>query len=117
MEIVMPRGDLRRVTFSVLDTDGQPYDGTLSEIFVTVKDNFRQKNARFQKTLTGGDITDLSEGEYRFTIEPEDTDGLSFGQYAFDIEVIGENIKQTFTGILRLTEEATHACNEGEAGV
>jgi hypothetical protein len=44
---------------------------------------------------------------------PEDTNNLDFGEYMFDIELVIEGqMKKTFTGRLRLTEESTHATNE-----
>lgn len=110
MEINMPRGDLRPVQFTVTDGETAP---ELTEIYATFKKSFRHPNFLFQKRLSDGTIEALGEGSYQFTIEPEDTDGLTYGTYPFDIEVLGDGIKQTFTGTLTLTNEATHAGNEG----
>lgn len=110
MEIIMPRGDLRPVRFTVTDGETAP---ELTQIYATFKKSFSYPNFLFQKKLSDGSIEALGDGSYQFTIEPEDTNGLTYGAYAFDIELVGDGIKQTFTGTLTLTNEATHAGNEG----
>lgn len=110
MEIIMPRGDLRVIQFSI-NSQGEPYT-LFDEIYFTVKKTVTNKNFEFQKRLSTGDIQ-LVNNSYEFTIEPADTDGLDYGKYVFDIELVKEgSIKQTSVGSLTLTSEVTFAENE-----
>ena len=109
LNITMPRGDIRPVTFIVNGSEGITFD----EIYFTVKRSFTDKNALFQKTLTSGKIEEIDTSVYKFIIESEDTDGLNYGRYVFDIELIsGQDIKQTTVGELVLTNEVTFVTNE-----
>ena len=114
MTISMPRGDIYPVTFEIYETDTELTHIDFTQIYMTCKINNNDRTPLFQKSLTGGSIDKLSDGRYRFVIEPEDTDNLQFGDYKFDIELINDNprIKQTIAGILKLTEETTWAINE-----
>ena len=113
VKIVMPRGDIRVVRFTVNNNDGSVSDIDFTEIFVTFKSTFRNDKTIFQKRLSDGTVVKMGDGDYQFTIRAEDTDNLDFRSYAFDIELIyGKTIKQTFTGTLTLTDEATYAANE-----
>lgn len=118
MSITMPRGDIRAVYFTVYNNsngNGEKtvYDEGFDEIYFTVKTGYNKAEYLFQKRLSTGDIELMEDGVYQFVIEPEDTDNLKFGAYVFDIELVaGTDIKQTFTGSLTLTNEATHASNE-----
>lgn len=111
MNITMPRGDIRPVSFTI---NGSQEGVAFDNIYFTVKKNHKERDALFQKTLASGTIELMEDGTYQFTIEPEDTDGLNYGQYVFDIEVVSESahIKQTFLGTLVLTQEVTFAANE-----
>lgn len=109
--IQMPRGDIRNVKFCVRAGNDLVTDFT--EIYFTVKDNFRRENVKFQKKLSDGDITLGEDNYYHFVIQPEDTNGEDFGTYVFDIEVVkNDEIKQTTIGTFKITEEATYASNE-----
>ena len=110
LNITMPRGDIRKVKFDVKDNAGKPR-ADFTEIYFTVKNNSIQENVLFQKKLSDSTIV-LSEGYYHTQIECEDTDGLSYGNYKFDIELIGDNLKETFVGVLSITEEVTFIGNE-----
>ena len=111
----MPRGDLRPVAFTVSGAGGDP-PPEITEIYATFKRSFRNTEYLFQKRLSTGDIEFLEEGSYQFMILPEDTDNIPFGAYVFDIEFVGPGLKETFTGDFILTNEATYAANEGDAG-
>lgn len=111
LSIRMPRGDIRKVKFCV--RSGETLKTDLTQIFFTVKNTTRQKNIIFQKTLTDGDIVLESDNYFHFTIDPEDTDPLDYGTYKFDIEIIGDEIKQTTIGTLDITDEVTFASDEG----
>ncbi len=114
MKITLPRGDIRQITFMVESADGIPYDGEITEIYFTVKRYYSEKAAILQKKLSTGEIISDGDGQYHFTLYPEDTDNLQFTKYAFDIEIVGgSTLKQTFVGELELTMEVTHAGNEG----
>lgn len=114
MRIVMPRGDIRDVRFTVYDSTGRIVSPVnFDEIYVTVKSKLDKANFLFQKKLSDGTITKEGTGIYQFSIRPEDTNSLSYGAYAFDIELLyGDSIKQTTVGSLELTPEVTFAVNE-----
>lgn len=112
LSIHFPRGDLIVIPFTVTSDNGEPYTEELSEIYFTVKRNYRDRKIWMQKTLTGGGITYAGDGEYRLHINPEDTDSMDFGEYDFDFEVIAPGIKQTTRGKMELTSEVTHASDE-----
>jgi len=112
MKIVMPRGDIRPVQFSIQNPDGTNPEIEFDEIYFTVKQSYTKNDYYFQKRLSDGGIIKNEQGYY-FRIEAEDTDRLKIGKYVFDIEVVlGEEIKQTFVGQLELTNEVTFAINE-----
>ena len=114
MEITMARGDLVTKSFVVKGADKKPYTDSFDNIYFTVKKCANEKNYKFQKRLSDGGILSLGDGEYQFTIRPEDTDSLEFpADYEFDIELVTEGeIKQTYYGVLHLTKEVTHHYNE-----
>lgn len=111
LEISMPRGDLRPVAFRVVGVDGGATP-EITEIYATFKRSFRHTEYLFQKRLSTGDIEQIGEGSYQFSILPQDTDSLPVDSYVFDIEVVGPDLKQTFVGDFVLTNEATYAANE-----
>lgn len=112
MEIRMPRGDLRKIKFIITDKNGTPVDYDFDEIYFTCKKHFTDNYYIFQKSVGDGTIT-KTDGYYRMTINPSDTEYLKFGMYVFDVEVISEDsIKQTQVGKLFLTHEATHVRDE-----
>lgn len=116
LHIEMPRGDIRPVTFRILD-DGGPCEIDITEIYFTVKTSFAKPDYLFQKKLSSGDIELMEDGDYQLVIEPEDTDRLKYGRYVFDIQVeSGIDLKQTFVGTFDLMDEATYAENEGKYG-
>ncbi len=114
MQISMPRGDMRSVSFSVQDPGQAVFADEFDDIYFTVKKQIKDKTYCFQKRLSSGDIVKTEDGTYEFTIMPEDTDNMCFGEYMFDIElvIVGE-LKQTFVGKFILTAEVTFAENEG----
>lgn len=113
MHIIMPRGDIRHVSFTISDSQDEPVSYEFDDIYFTVKDSYSRSAYVFQKKLSDGTIRE-EDGTYWFTIMPEDTNELKFKTYDFDIEIVSEadEIKQTFTGVLELTPESTHAENE-----
>ena len=112
--IIMPRGDIRPVRFTVRSPDTQEVVSDLDEVYFTVKRNYTDRDFLFQKRLTNGDIEKLQDDSYQFSIMPGDTDGLKIGKYVFDIELVrGNDLKQTFAGDFVLTNEVTFAENEG----
>ena len=113
--ISMPRGDIKKVRFTVLTNDSQIVETDFDDIYFTVKKHFLDPNFLFQKRLSNGDIIKLDNSDYQFTIEPNDTDNLKFDTYDCDIEIVSlaDELKQTFTGVFEVTSEATHARNEG----
>lgn len=115
MNITMPRGDIRKIKFSVKNSTGEIFHNDFDEIYFTCKRDFNDRNYIFQKRLSDGSITKSDDGYYHLTILASDTDYLKYGNYLFDIEVIqGDTVKQTTVGTLILTYEVTHARNEGD---
>lgn len=112
MTINMPRGDIRIIPFTVKDSEGNPSTIAFTEIYFTVKRNYHEQEPIFQKKLTTGEIETDGLGTFWFSIDSQDTDGLSFGKYVFDIELVADGLKQTSTGDLVLTYEATYKSNE-----
>ena len=112
MTINMARGDIHSVIFTLYEGDTQFLD-SVDDIFFTVKKKYNERNYKFQKRLSMEEIQYIGEGQYEFTIQPEDTDKLDFGDYDFDIEVVKmPSLKQTFNGVLHLEKEVTHSINE-----
>ena len=114
MTITFPRGDQYTQAFTVYKSDGQLCDIEFDEIYFTVKSGFSSQGFVFQKRMSRGEIVDVGDGKYEFTIMPADTDSLSIGHYVFDIELVNadEGIKQTLVGDLNLTNEVTFVTNE-----
>ena len=115
MRISMPRGDLYTVRFQIYENETDITSIDFSQIYMTCKRTNKDRTPLFQKSLTGGTIHKISDGDYTFNIEPEDTNNLQFGEYSFDIELINDSnprIKQTINGTLKLSEETTWAVNE-----
>lgn len=113
MTVTMPRGDIRTFIFTITDSSvDEKTVFELTDIYFTVKRTWNDKNYLIQKRLSNGEIEHLYDNTYQFVIEASDTDNLQFGNYVFDIELVGNGIKQTQTGELILTYEATHASNE-----
>lgn len=112
--ITMARGDIEKRQFRIT-SNNEPLDTELDDIYFTVKQAFNKTDYLFQKRMSDNQITKVGEGTYQFVIDPEDTNDLKFGSYSCDIEIVSlqNEIKKTFTGTLKLTEEATHAENEG----
>ena len=114
LKISIPRGDIRDVRFQISEPSGSLSTTDFTEIYFTVKKTANDKNFIFQKTLSGGSIEKIGDGDYQLRIEPRDTNELQFKRYEFDIELVYENqIKQTEVGILEITKEITAAYNEG----
>lgn len=111
MNITMPRGDIRTISFSVYsgnDVSTEAFD----DIYFTVKRNENDRYPIIQKRLSREEIVHQGNS-YFITIMPEDTDYLEFGSYLFDIEIVKmPKIKQTFLGVLTLTKEVTDVRNE-----
>ena len=112
MKIVMPRGDIRIVGFTIKSESQEPLE--LDNIYFTLKRNYKSRDILLQKTLASGSIECIDDNVYQFAIEPEDTDHLDYGDYVFDIEVVSNSahIKQTFIGVFTLTQEVTFAADE-----
>lgn len=87
--IYLSRGNTGKIEFQRLDPEGNPILVQASEIYFTVKKDFRDTFFLLQKTLD--DMTFDSQGIYRFTIEPECTENLDFGNYVYDIKVIASD--------------------------
>lgn len=116
--ISMPRGDVVPLEFDIYESDGETITQMdFDDIFFTVKKNFTDRNYKFQKRLSDGNIVRDRDWHYHILIDAEDTNYLPFGDYVFDIELVKHNltvpdIKQTIVGKLILSEESTYASNE-----
>lgn len=113
MQIIMPRGDIKKISFFIKDKNGVIVDTDFDEIYITFKKNHITNKVLFQKRLSTEDIIKDATNHYHFVIKPEDTENLYYGNYVFDIELVFEHeIKTTFIGKLQLTQEATFVVNE-----
>ena len=114
LKIIMHRGDYTKKKINILDSSGNKPKIDFDEIYITFKYSAVSQGFLFQKKLSTGEVTKHEDGSYTFEILPEDTNNLGFKDYNFDIELVCKKpkIKQTFLGILTLTEEVTHAINE-----
>ena len=112
MQISLPRGDIRNVRFQV--KDGSEVYTDFTEIYFTVKKNYKTDEVLIQKKLSDESITlDPVSGYFSFKFSPEDTNNLTYGTYVFDIELNkGDVIKQTSLGELTITEEVTFSKDE-----
>lgn len=112
MQISLPRGDIRNVRFQV--KDGSEVYTDFTEIYFTVKKNYKTDEVLIQKKKSEGSITlDSQTGYFSFKLTPEDTNNLAYGTYVFDIELNkGDVIKQTSLGELTITEEVTFSKDE-----
>ena len=112
--IEMPRGDMKPICFDVTDPEtGELSDAEITEIYFTVKRDYKTANFLFQKRLSNGTIEKVdTSNRFQFIIDPADTEKLGFGDYVCDIELVGPDLKSTTAGRIRLLYEATHANNE-----
>lgn len=112
MQISLPRGDIRNVRFQV--KDGSEVYTDFTEIYFTVKKNYKTDDVLIQKKLSDESITlDPVSRYFSFKFSPEDTNNLTYGTYVFDIELNkGDVIKQTSLGELTITEEVTFSEDE-----
>ena len=85
MKIIMARGDIKRIRFTV--KLGKEIQTNFDNVYFTVKKRSDDKNYKFQKKLSDGTITE-NDGHFQFSIDPEDTNDLSFSDYVFDIEIV-----------------------------
>lgn len=111
--IIMPRGDIRPVRFFIRNRNTKDIISNFDEIYFTVKRSFDTKDYLFQKRYSENEIELQEDGSYQLVIDAKDTEGRRYGTYVFDIEILrGSDVKQTYTGKLVLTDEATHYNNE-----
>lgn len=112
MQISLPRGDIRNVRFQV--KDGTEVYTDFTEVYFTVKKNYKTDDVLIQKKLSDESIIlDSQTGYFSFKLTPEDTNNLAYGTYVFDIELNkGDVIKQTSLGELTITEEVTFQGDE-----
>lgn len=114
MDLTFTRGDTKSIAIDLVDKQGKRIiltDG--DQLYMTVKKNSRDEDFLFQKKIGNG-IEKNEEGKYVITIFAEDTNNLDYGTYGYDIELKSDNVVKTL-GIyeITLTEEFTHARNEG----
>lgn len=108
MQITMNRGDIKWIRFSVRTPDGAPLPFDLNDVRFTVKSSTLSTSAAFQKSVAGGQIKRIPNGDYQFKINPRDTRALAYGLYKFDFQIYcGSALKETFIGDLRIEHEVT----------
>ena len=112
MELI--RGDTISLKFQRKTQNQEVITEKPDKMYFTVKNSYKHKEVRLQKSLTAGTIIYNEEDNYYYmTIEPEDTNDLNYGTYVYDIEVIVGNIVKTIAiGELKITKEVTFAENE-----
>lgn len=111
MELI--RGDTLKLKFQRKNKNGEVIKTKPDKLYFTVKSNYYTKDYLFQKSLENGISFSEEDYFYRFTINPEDTDGLDYGNYVYDIETISDKTVKTIAkGTLEIKEEVTFAENE-----
>ena len=113
-DIEFVRGDTCPITFNLVDAEGNELDIDNANIYFTVKNTYNDSNYLFQKTYSGGTITQ-DGNKFSLTILPTDTESLNYGRYVYDICVVSSDtlVKSTLVrGSITLTNEVTFATNE-----
>lgn len=110
------RGDTASFHFHREDANGEVIMTRADRIFFTVKLKSKVYEIPYAFQKRDEDFTFDENGEYHFTIEPEDTNDLDFRElYLYDLEVITDGVKTTIaSGLLILKTEVTDAANEGD---
>lgn len=110
------RGDTAAFHFHREDASGAVIMAQADSVFFTVKEKGKEYETAYAFQKSGEDFSMDSNGEYRFIIEPTDTDEMDFRKlYSYDLEVIADDVKTTIaSGLFVLKTEVTHAANEGE---
>ena len=104
------RGDTKALKFQ-RKANGEPILTMANKVYFTVKLNYKEKEALFQKTID--DMTFDASGYYHFTINPEDTNNLDYGDYVYDLEIKTDNYTKTISkGAFSVTNEVTFSNNE-----
>lgn len=111
-ELTMRRGDTKFLKFTRHTKDGEPILEKADKVYFTVKTEDLKKSPVIQKTIDDM-VFDDNTGEYRFRIQPEDTESLSFISYKYDIQIVSDDVVSTpAVGRLRLLEEVTFKTDE-----
>ena len=109
-----PRGDSVPIRFRLKDYMKRIIVPTAStEIYFTLKTNYRKTEYVLQKKYSTGDI--YLDGEFiNIFMKHTDTASLKLGgTYDYDISVIdGDYAGTLYFGTITLTREATHLANE-----
>lgn len=81
--IKLTRGDTARLTVSVTDGSGEPYEIQNGDtLTLSLKKNVKEVDSLMTKTIKGTDM---------FHIKPDDTSGLNFGTYIYDVQLTTVN--------------------------
>ncbi len=89
-------------------------DLEISKVYLTVKENSKQEEPIFQKSLDNG--IEPAEEEYKYNIlfEPSDTEDMEVDcPYYYDIKIVVGSLKKTIVkGTFTLEPNYTKASNE-----
>ena len=115
-EIELVQGDTSEIyKFQRKDAKGNVITTLPKKMWVTFKETTNCSAALFQKTLGNGITFSQEDHNYRFQLQPEDTENLDYGKYGFDIKIINEKgDKKTLkrNGVLNIVDHYTHKQNE-----
>jgi predicted nucleotidyltransferase len=106
-----PRGNTFEFVFELEDEQGLPIKN-VTEIYFTIKNNYKEEEFVLQKKLTTGEII-FKDGTVTISITQDDTSNLEFRKYDYDVAVKIEDFFRTILiGKMSLTKNVTHKSNE-----
>jgi len=107
--IIISRGDSLALTHTIKDSNGSAVDISSTTPYFTVKtnDTYPDGSAIIQKT---GDLTDPTNGECTFILDPTDT-AIAIDSYYFDIQITfsGSDIRTSESGTFQVLQDVTKA--------
>lgn len=103
INLKMTKGDTFSFGFEIEGLGSQ----TLQSAYLTVKNNYDDATALFQKSLNNGITTENNE-VYKVRIAPADTSSLDVGNYYYDVQIsINGDVFTIMKGILALEFNVT----------
>lgn len=108
-----PRGDTCPIEFELTDNTGNELNiDDSTEIYFTIKKNYKTSDTIIQKRLSRGEIQ-VNGKICTLIINHADTINMNYGKYKYDIQFkSGDYVKTLAIGEIELTNEITHYCNE-----
>lgn len=118
MDLQLIRGDTHKITFNLVDNNGNPYVLTENDkCYFTIKQNYDRKDCVLQKRFGDGIEYNAETGQYEINLTSFCTCEMECANYVYDIKVKivheeREIVKTLAKGMLLLAKNATHKRNE-----